>query len=158
MVFGGLRGITVGQECARAALIVAYGLVLTRVAGRRVFGKWAALDIVVSVIVGSSLSRTLTGNAPLIGTLAATFVVVAIHGLLGKLVARWPMISRALEGCPVEIAAEGELIDGARIRNSLSEADIHEALRQSGIENLKAAQRITLEPSGALSVIKHRSN
>jgi hypothetical protein len=39
------------------------------VAGRRVFGRWAALDIVVAIVVGSNLSRALTGAAQLGGTL-----------------------------------------------------------------------------------------
>lgn len=62
LLFGSLGHVSWLQECARAAVIFAYGLVLVRVAGRRVFGKWAALDIIVSVIVGSNLSRALTGK------------------------------------------------------------------------------------------------
>lgn len=72
------------QECARAALIFAYGLALVRIAGRRVFGKWSALDIIVSVIVGSNLSRALTGSAPLFGTLAATTLLMALHWVLAQ--------------------------------------------------------------------------
>ena len=44
-IFGGAAPIGWAQECARAALIFFYGLALVRLAGRRVFGKWAALDI-----------------------------------------------------------------------------------------------------------------
>jgi len=53
-------------------VIFAFGLALVRLAGRRVFVRWAALDIVVAVVVGSNLSRALTGTAPLGGTLAAS--------------------------------------------------------------------------------------
>src|ERR671939_176607 len=34
-----------------------------RVAGRRLFGEWAALDIIVSIIAGSNLIRALTESA-----------------------------------------------------------------------------------------------
>ena len=44
--------ITSRQECLRAMLILVYGLVLVRLAGRHVFGKWSALDIIVSIMVG----------------------------------------------------------------------------------------------------------
>lgn len=50
-----------------------------RIAGKRVFGKWAALDIIVSIMAGSNLSRALTGNAPLGGTLAATSLLMGLH-------------------------------------------------------------------------------
>jgi uncharacterized membrane protein YcaP (DUF421 family) len=70
-VFGVQNSITWWHECARAILVFGYGLALVRIAGRRVFGKWAPLDIIVSIVVGSSLSRTITGNAALFSTLAA---------------------------------------------------------------------------------------
>ncbi|MGH8291183.1 MAG: hypothetical protein ACREV7_19635 [Steroidobacteraceae bacterium] len=40
-----------------------------RLAGRRTFARWSALDMIVSIIMGSSLSRALTGAAPLGGTI-----------------------------------------------------------------------------------------
>ncbi len=46
-------------------LIFAYGLVLVQLSGRRTFGKWSALDVIVSIMLDSSQSRALTGSAPL---------------------------------------------------------------------------------------------
>ena len=43
----GLTGhVTWWQECVRAVMVFAYGLAIVRIAGRRVFGKWSALDII----------------------------------------------------------------------------------------------------------------
>jgi hypothetical protein len=39
-IFGVSPNIGWQQECARAALVLAYGLVVVRIVGRRVFGKW----------------------------------------------------------------------------------------------------------------------
>jgi len=58
-VFGG-GPLSALQECVRTVLVFAYGLLLVRLAGRRIFGKWSALDIIVSIMVGSNLSRALT--------------------------------------------------------------------------------------------------
>lgn len=68
LIFSSIRDITWWQECARTLVVFGYGLVIVRIAGRRVFGKWAALDFIVSMIVGSSLSRAITGSAALGGT------------------------------------------------------------------------------------------
>lgn len=78
-LFGITGQVTWVQECARAALIFAYGLLLVRVAGRRAFARWSALDIVVAIIVGSNLSRSLTGSAPLFPTIAATALLMLLH-------------------------------------------------------------------------------
>lgn len=59
VVFGPTGHVTGWQECDRALVVFIYGLAIVRIVGRRVFGKWAALDIIVSVIVGSNLSRAL---------------------------------------------------------------------------------------------------
>ena len=55
-IFGSTHAVTWWQECTRTVVVFCYGLAVVRLAGRRVFGKWAALDFIVSIIVGSSLS------------------------------------------------------------------------------------------------------
>jgi uncharacterized membrane protein YcaP (DUF421 family) len=153
-VFGSGQDLAWYQECARAALIFVYGLVLVRIAGRRIFGKWSALDIVVSIIIGSNLSRALTGSAQLWGTLAATTLLVALHWVLARLVAVSRGFSRIIEGPSVELARHGEPKGAARQRYAVSEADLSEALRQSGVEDIAAARVVTLEPSGKITVLK----
>ncbi len=143
------------QECARALLIFVYGLAIVRLAGRRVFGKWSALDIIVSIIVGSNPSRALTGSAALFGTIAATTVLMVVHWVLARMAAQWPAWSHFLEGRAVDLSKEGSLSPAVQ-RHAISEADLGEALRQSGLESADAARRITLEPSGRINVLKRQ--
>jgi uncharacterized membrane protein YcaP (DUF421 family) len=152
-IFGETGHVGAAQECARALVIFVYGLAIVRVAGRRVFGKWSALDIIVSIIVGSNLSRALTGSAALFGTMAATAVLMAVHWVLARMAAQWPAWSRLLEGQAIELSQGGSLSHAVQ-RHAISEADLSEALRQSGLENAAAARRITLEPSGRITVLK----
>lgn len=153
-IFGTPNHLTAGQECARAVLIFFYGLFLVRIAGRRVFGKWAALDIIVSIIVGSNLSRVLTGNSPVIGTLLATTLLMALHWLLAHLAARSPFLSRLVEGRAIRIAEQGRLDPVEARRRAVTDADLNEALHQSGIERIEETRAITLEPSGKLTILK----
>lgn len=155
-LFGTTRDVGWAQECARAALILIYGLVLVRVAGRRVFGKWSALDIVVSIVVGSNLSRALTGSAPLFATLLATALLMALHWGLARAGAQWPWLSRLVEGQTLHLARDGVLEAAQARRAELSEADLEEALRQSGVERIEDTRLVTLEPSGKISVLKRQ--
>lgn len=154
IVFGNPGVLTPVQECARALLIFAYGLAMVRLIGRRVFGKWAALDIIVSIIIGSNLSRALTGNAPLAGTIAGTTVVFAVHWALAQAAARSPTWSRWIEGRPTELARDGAPIRENLRRWCISEADVNEALRQRGTQTLDETALLLLEPSGAISVVR----
>ncbi|MBV9931648.1 MAG: DUF421 domain-containing protein [Alphaproteobacteria bacterium] len=150
----GTGHVTVGQECARAVLILFYGLLLVRFAGRRVFGRWAAIDIVVSIVVGSNLSRALTGNAPLWGTLAASTLLMLLHWMLAQSAARWPLVSRLVEGRARELGRDGRITHRKDLRVAISDADLAEALRQAGVERAEDTRLVMLEPSGKISVLK----
>lgn len=153
-VFGATGHLAWWQECLRALLIFGYGLALVRVAGRRVFGKWAALDIIVSIIVGSNLSRAITGGAPLAGTLLATALLMGLHWILAHGAARFRPVSRILEGKPIALAAGGTLDATKLRRDGISTADLNEALRQVSVEQVEQTRLIMLEPSGKITVLK----
>jgi len=155
-IFGVKDHLSLGQECARAALIFCYGLLLLRLSGRRTFADWSALDIILSIIIGSALARAMTGSAPLPGTLAAAAVLTALHVLIGYLVARSKPWSRIVEGSPVELGVNGTIDNEACRRSMISECDIHEALRAQGVETASQTKLIVLEASGAISVIKNK--
>jgi uncharacterized membrane protein YcaP (DUF421 family) len=152
-LFGIDAHLSVGQECARAVVIFAYGSLLVRVAGRRAFARWSALDIVVSIVVGSNLSRALTGSAPLVGTLAATTVLMVLHWVLAQGAARSPLLSRWLEGPAVVLAVRDRIDDRQRVWHAVSQADMDEAVRQHGLAGMDQVERVTLEPSGTISVL-----
>ena len=138
----------------RAVLIFAYGLFLVRLSGRRTFGKWSALDIIMSIMLGSSLSRALTGSAPLLGTMAASAVLVLLHWLLARAAAWSPRLARIVEGTAIDLGRGGHLDERARLLQSVSAVDLGEALHQKGVDDVREAAALTLEPSGTISVRK----
>lgn len=155
-VFGPTGQVSWAQECARAAAIFAYGLVLVRIAGRRVFGQWTSLDIIVAIVTGSTLSRALTGNADFVGTLAATTLLMVLHAALVHLSARVPALSRLLEGQAVHLGRDGRL-DGALLRrHGISPTAIEQALRNAGVTEASDTRLVVLETSGRISVLKLR--
>jgi uncharacterized membrane protein YcaP (DUF421 family) len=153
-IFGVGQGLDTAQLCARAGLIFAYGLMLVRVAGRRMFGRWSALDIIVSIMVGSNLSRALTGNAPLWGTLAATTLLVLLHWLLARAAAWSPALSRLIEGRSITLVRDGRIDERAMHLHGFTDADLREALRAAGIDRAEDARLLALEASGKVSVLK----
>ena len=135
-------------------MVFIYGLALVRLAGRRVFGKWSAVDIIVSIVVGSNLSRAITGGAELWSTLAATTLLMVLHWILSHAAARWPRLSHLLEGRPIDLARDGRLDERALARHAVSEADLNEALRGSGLDSVEGTRRVVLEPGGRIDVLK----
>jgi len=156
-VFGIQNHLSTGQEAARAVLIFAYGLALLRLSGPRMFGHWSALDIVISIMVGSALARAMTGSAPLVGTMVAAAVMALLHVALAHGVARHQGLARLFEGKAVMLIDHGRVDHRMRKRVKISEADLREALREHGIDGEAKVDNVKLmmlEPSGKLSVVK----
>ena len=140
--------------CVRAGLILVFGLALVRAAGKRVFGKWGAIDIILSVIIGSNLSRALTGTAPFWETLLATAVLVALHASLVALATHVRPLGPILKGHPVRIVHDGEPDHRIMRRHGIGEGDLEEALREGGVTDCKDVAEAWVERNGKISVIK----
>jgi len=156
-IFGTQNHLDLAQECARAAVIFFYALVMLRLSGKRTFAHWSALDIVVSFIIGSALARAMTGSAPFPGTLAAAAVMVLLHVLISHALARDGKLARLIEGNPVDLVDHGVINHEVRKRHMIAMTDLQQAMREEGLDwpkGLENVKRVTLEPNGKISVIK----
>jgi len=156
-IFGGMKDLTTGQECARAVLIFFYGLIMLRLSGRRTFAHMSAIDMIISIIVGSNLSRAMTGGVPFWGTLVSVAVLVALHLVLAYAVAHSTKLARLVEGDVVLLSQGGAIRESARLRAKISMTDLEESLREHGLDGLAElgkTRKLVLEPSGKISVIK----
>lgn len=153
-IFGTTGDVNWLQECARAVLIFIYGWLAVRLLGRRAFGQWSPADIIVVIVTGSTLSRALTGNAPLWGTLAALSVLMALHGAISRAAAHWAPLSRLFEGSAVPLIVRGQKDAKAMRRHGISEEALQQALRIAGIHDATAVVMVLLEPSGKISILK----
>jgi uncharacterized membrane protein YcaP (DUF421 family) len=155
--FGTEHHVDLVQACMRAALVFAYGFLILRLGGRRCFGKWSALDFIISIIIGSCLARVITGEAPIAGTFAAVAVMLALHFLLAWAVSHSETMSRIIEGRTIILSHGAEVDEKVRKAHLVSHADIAEAMRDEcleGLEDLRKTKRLHLEPSGKISVVK----
>ena len=141
------------QMSIRAVLILIFGLLLIRLFGRRAFGRQNPLDIVVSIVVGSNLSRTLTGNSPFLPTLAGTAALVILFWLLELGTARWHSLGYLLKGEPVRLAHDHQIDRDAMKRWGVTDRDLEEAARSSGMSGLETVKHAVLERSGKISTI-----
>jgi hypothetical protein len=83
-----MNDLTTGQMSLRAVVVFVLWLVIVRVADKRMLGKYSAFDVLVAVILGAVLGRTINGSAPFWGSMAAAAVLVGSTG-------PWPFSHRA---------------------------------------------------------------
>ena len=143
------------EMSVRALVIFVYGVIATRVGAWRAFGRWSPPDIIVAIIIGSNLSRTLTGPAPLIPTMVATTVFLAAYWVLSYAASRSLWLDWLFKGSPVPLVTDGAIHTKAMRRWVISRRDLDEALRQKGVAQHDRVAAALLERNGTITVIRH---
>lgn len=150
------QGADTQQLCVRAILLFIFGIICIRIAGRRTFAQYSPLDIIVALIVGSNISRMMTGKADVIPSGSATLLLVVLHRLLAIGAMRWRALAWLVKAQPVLLVKDGEIDQHALNRANLSTDDLHEAIRLEQFDDPADLRSATLEGSGKVSVVpKH---
>jgi len=146
------------QVALRGVLVYLIGVIVVRIGKSRLVGRMTALDVLVGFILGSLLSRGITGSASLTGTAVASAAVIASHWLLTWLTCRSHRIGVLLKGDASLLVKDGQpLHDNLRAAH-ISENELKEALRLHGLDDIRQVRAAYRERSGEISVIRAVSN
>lgn len=147
--------LNVWQMGLRAAVIYGTALIMVRVVGdRRFIGKYAATDVLLGVILGSTLSRAINGAAPYFETLGAALVLVGTHGVVSALAFHFERFDVWVKGKPRTLIRQGHVIYQAMRKSHISYRDLESSLRLKGkITEATQVEMARLESNGEISVI-----
>ena len=142
----------------RAIVVFAFLLVLTRIIGRRELSSLQPFDLILIIILGDAVQQgltqddySLTGAFLVIGTFAVLQVFVSWIGY------RFPGARPVLEGEPIIIIDDGQLIERNLKRERLTKQEIAEQARIQQIAHISDVRWGVLETNGQISFIKKSS-
>jgi uncharacterized membrane protein YcaP (DUF421 family) len=142
----------------RAAFMYGFVLLVTRIVGRRELSTLEPFDLVLLVVIGDLVQQgvtqsdySVTGLMIAVGTIALLQAGVSWTGFRSKRVAL------VLEGEPIVIVQDGELIEGNLNRERLDENEVLESAREQNIASLDDIAWAILETSGKMTFIKKSS-
>lgn len=138
----------------RGAVVYVAGVMMVRLAPRRFMGRHTPFDLILGIILGAVLARSINGGAPLVPTLAGGFALV----FLDRAFAAWAYHSgsfrKLVEGEHLVLVRDGSVNRRALHRSYLSEEDLRAAVRtRGGIEEPDEAAAVRIERSGEISVV-----
>jgi len=140
----------------RAAVVYLFLLFLTRIIGKRELGEMTAFELVVLVTMGDLVQQgvtqedySVTGAMLAVGTFAGLTVVLSWVSW------RFPRSRPVLEGMPVVVVHEGSLCEDVMRLERFSVSELHEAMREQGIDDVRQVRVGVLEPDGKLSFVKY---
>ena len=143
-----------GEMILRAITVYVATVVMVRIGETRAFGRNTAFDIVMGIILGSTLSRAINGSAPLIPTLAAGGVLVGFHWLFAMIAFHSERFGTLVKGTSHTLVSDGEIEWSAMRKHHLTEQELLAALRmQTQVEKLNQVRKAHIEPGGGISFV-----
>jgi uncharacterized membrane protein YcaP (DUF421 family) len=140
---------------ARAAVVFIFVWLVLRALGKRELGELTAFELVLLFIIGDLVQQSITAKDT-----SVTAAVLAISTITLLILAqsyasfRWSRIRPMLDGSPVVLVYEGEVIKPVLRRERMTEQDLREAAREQGIADLNEVNVAILESGGKVSFIR----
>jgi uncharacterized membrane protein YcaP (DUF421 family) len=138
----------------RATIVFAGLFLLTRGLRKRSLGEMSPFEMLLLVTMGDIVQQgitqedfSLTGAALAAGTFGFWIAVLTW--------ATWrsDKVRKAVEGVPIVLVQDGEPVDAALRLEQMPLAEVLEAARQNGVDDLAQVRLAVLEVSGKISII-----
>jgi uncharacterized membrane protein YcaP (DUF421 family) len=150
-----------GAELRSISLVIANTLViylavvlLFRILGKRQMSELTISELVVVMILGSSVETSLIGgDTSLVAGLASAATLFLANFLFSIALRRWIWLRRWLVGRPVPLVYNGDLLESRLHRVGLTREDVLQGIRERGYEEIDQVRLAVLEIDGTISVI-----
>jgi hypothetical protein len=120
----GADQLTVPQMLLRTVVVYSFTVLVVRWGEKRFFGKNTAFDLVLSIILGSVISRAINGGAPFFPTLLASAGLVGLHRMLVVVAFRSDRVGDWIKGQARVLVRDGEVDWDAMEESHLTEQDL----------------------------------
>jgi len=138
----------------RATIAFLFILLLTRIVGRRELNTLEPFDLILLVTIGDLVQQgvtqndfSVTGMGLAVGTIAVLTVLFSYASW------RFRALRPVLEGQPLILIEDGNVIDKNLRRNRLTPEEIAAEARNQQIDSLEKVRWAVLETSGKISFI-----
>jgi uncharacterized membrane protein YcaP (DUF421 family) len=139
----------------RAGVAFLVILFLTRVVGRRELSTLEPFDLILLVTIGDLVQQGVTQNDfSVTGMFLAVGTFAILTVLFSYLPWRFQTLRPVLEGVPVILVEEGQVVGKNLKRQRLTQEEIAAAARIQNIQSLEQVRWAVLETNGQISFIK----
>src|SRR5204863_6334516 len=142
----------------RAIVLFAAVYLLLRVVGRRELAQMAPIDFVLLIVLGDAIQQGLTqDDYSVTGAMIVITTIAAIQVSVSWFAFRFKRVRHFLEGEPLVLVQDGELLNENLRRARLAPEELAEEARISQVASLSDVAWAILEPSGKISFIPKSS-
>jgi uncharacterized membrane protein YcaP (DUF421 family) len=143
----------------RAIIIYVLVFAFTRALGRRELSTLQPFDFILLVVIGDLIQSGVTqSDLSVTGVLLVVCTIGILQVIFSYLSFRFRRVRPLLQGEPIVLVENGQLIDRNMRRERLTLDDLAEKARLSEIESIDEIKWAVLETNGDISFIKQSSN
>jgi uncharacterized membrane protein YcaP (DUF421 family) len=143
----------------RAIIIYVLVFAFTRALGRRELSTLQPFDFILLVVIGDLIQSGVTQNdLSVTGVLLVVCTIGILQVIFSYLSFRFRRVRPVLQGEPIVLVENGQLIDRNMRRERLTLDDLAEKARLSEIKSIDEIKWAVLETNGDISFIKQSSN
>jgi uncharacterized membrane protein YcaP (DUF421 family) len=139
----------------RSIFLFCFVYVLMRVLGRRELSSLEPFDVILLVVLGDAIQQGLTQDDY---SVTGAVIVISTIGCLSVLTSylnfRLPWVRRVLDGEPIIIVQDGQVIEENLRRERITVEELAEEARGQQIASLEDVKWAVFEPSGKISFIE----
>ena len=138
----------------RAAVIFAFVFALTRMLGRRELNSLEPFDLILLVVTGDLVQQGVTQNDQSVtGAMLAISTIGLLTVALSYLSFRFKRMRPILNGEPIVLVEDGEVIEPNLRRQRLTREEIGAEARLEGIASIEDVRWAILETNGRISFV-----
>jgi uncharacterized membrane protein YcaP (DUF421 family) len=146
------------EPIARGLFVYFFLLILLRMTGKRSLGQLTTFDFVLLLIVAEATQQAMVGqDYSLTNMVLLVLTLAGIDLGLSLLKDRVPSLGRWVDGMPLVLMEDGELLHDRMHRERVDAEEILAAAREvHGIGSLDEIEHAVLEQNGQISTIPRR--
>lgn len=139
----------------RAVAVFSFLFIVCRIWGKKHLGQMAPFDLILLLIMSEAVQNSLIGEDK---SVPAGFITVAsmigLNIILNKISHRSKKMESFIQGRPKVLIRDGKVDELMMKRETITDQEIHEAIRKQGVEHIEDVGLATIETDGEISVIK----
>jgi uncharacterized membrane protein YcaP (DUF421 family) len=142
----------------RAVVVFVFLWAVTRSVGRATLGELSTFQLLLYVVMGDLIQQAVTQqDYSLTGGILAVSVFALLTAGLNWAQWRFPVLRPYVDGLPVVVIRDGQLVERSMRQQHLSDTDLAVAARQQGVRRFGDVELAILEADGKISFFERGS-
>jgi uncharacterized membrane protein YcaP (DUF421 family) len=147
-------GVPWWELVVRGIVVYVFLLILLRITGKRQVGQLAPFDLVLLLVLSNAVQNSMSGgDNSLIGGLILAATLIVLNYLVSKATYHSRKFEEFIDGKPEVLVHDGKLYEEVMKHSQITQHELHAALREAGVTNVKDVQYAILENNGHITIM-----